>query len=66
MGAEYTKRRLPVELFWAGEFGDIDDAFAWEKRLQGWNHAKRVAFAEGGLEAVFGWQKRQRNAKSGR
>ncbi|WP_144796449.1 GIY-YIG nuclease family protein [Microbacterium paludicola] len=62
MGAEYTKRRLPVELFWCGEFDAIDEAFAWEKRLQGWSHAKRVAFAEGGLDAVIGWQKRQRAA----
>ena len=43
----------------------LDDAFAWEKRLQGWSHAKRVAFAEGGLEAVVGWQSRQRKAKRG-
>jgi len=59
LGAEYTKRRLPVELFWAGEFDGIDEAFAWEKRLQGWSHAKRVAFAEGGLDAVVGWSKRR-------
>ncbi|MCE7482351.1 MULTISPECIES: GIY-YIG nuclease family protein [Microbacterium] len=63
MGAEYTKRRLPVSLFWCGEFDGIDEAFAWEKRLQGWSHAKRVAFAEGGLDAVIGWQARQRREK---
>jgi predicted GIY-YIG superfamily endonuclease len=32
-GAEYTKRRLPVELVYAAEFDRIDEAFAWEKRL---------------------------------
>ena len=57
-GAAYTRRRLPVELFWSGEFDRIDEAFAWEKRLQGWSHAKRVAFAEGGLDAVIGWSKK--------
>ena len=65
MGSEYTKRRLPVELFWSGEFDRIDEAFAWEKRLQGWSHSKRVAFAEGGLDAVIGWSARERKrAKS--
>ena len=59
-GAAYTKRRRPVELFWAGEFERIDEAFAWEKRLQGWSHAKREAFAAGGLDAVVGWSARQR------
>ena len=49
-----------MELFWAGEFERIDEAFAWEKRLQGWSHAKREAFAAGGLDAVVGWSARQR------
>jgi putative endonuclease len=62
-GAAYTRRRLPVELYWAGEYDRIDEAFAWEKRLQGWSHAKRVAFAEGGLEAVIGWSARERRGR---
>ena len=60
MGSEYTKRRLPVELIWSGDFARIDDAFAWEKRLQGWSHAKRLAFIDGGLDAVRGWSARGR------
>ena len=28
MGSAYTKRRLPVELAWSGEFSRIDEAFA--------------------------------------
>jgi len=59
-GAAYTRRRLPVELYWHDELPRIDEAFAWEKRLQGWSHAKRVAFAEGGLDAVLGWSARAR------
>jgi putative endonuclease len=51
-GATYTRRRLPVELAWSGEFERIEDAYALEKRLQRWSHAKRVAFMEGGFEAV--------------
>lgn len=62
MGSAYTKQRLPVELAWSGEFSRIDEAFAWEKRLQGWSHAKRAAFIAGGLDAVIGWSARTRAA----
>ncbi|MBM7751723.1 hypothetical protein JOE53_000443 [Microbacterium laevaniformans] len=36
------------------------DAFAWKKRLQGWSHAKRLAYAQGGIDAVRGWSARHR------
>ena len=51
-GAEYTSRRLPVSIEWCGQFERIEDAFAFEKRLQGWSHAKRAAFIAGGFDAV--------------
>ena len=60
-GSAYTKRRLPVELLWSGEFARIDEAFAWEKRIQGWSHAKRLAFVEGGLDAVRRWSAKTRS-----
>ena len=60
MGSAYTKRRLPVTLAWTEEFARIDEAFAWEKRLQGWSHAKCAAFIEGGIDAVVGWSARRR------
>ena len=60
-GSAYT-RRLPVEMLWSEEFARIDEAFAWEKRIQGWSHAKRMAFVEGGLDAVVGWSRRTRAA----
>ena len=63
MGSTYTRRRLPVELIWSAEHERIDDAFAWEKRLQGWSHAKRMAFIEGGLDAVRGWSVNRRLAR---
>jgi len=65
-GAAYTKRRLPVELLWCAQTDRIDEAFGWEKRLQGWSHAKRLAFAEGGLDAVKGWSRREREGPTGR
>ena len=46
-GARYTARRLPVELVWAHEASRIDDAFALEKKIQGWSRAKREALVEG-------------------
>ena len=59
-GSAYTRRRLPVTLAWSGEYERIDDAFGWEKRIQGWSHAKREAFIAGGLDAVIGWSKAER------
>ena len=54
-GAAYTRRRLPVELVWHAQFERVDEAFGWEKRIQGWSHAKRAAFIAGGLDALRGW-----------
>jgi putative endonuclease len=61
-GSEYTRRRLPVTLIWSAEFERIDDAFAREKRIQGWSHAKRDAFVTGGHDAVRGWSRRTRSS----
>ena len=52
VGAEYTKRRLPVELAWAEEFESIADAYALEKRIQGWSRVKREALIRGDWEAI--------------
>ena len=46
-GCEYTKRRLPVKLVFAGEFERISEAFAFEKQVQGWSRAKRLALIQG-------------------
>ena len=45
-GAEYTKRRLPVELVFAEEFERVDEAYALEKRIQGWSRRKREALIQ--------------------
>ena len=47
--AAYTRprRRRPVELAWAGQFDRVDAAFAFEKQVQGWSRAKRIALIEG-------------------
>lgn len=42
-GANYTQKRLPVELVYQKEFDRIDDAFYREKQVQGWNRKKKEA-----------------------
>lgn len=61
-GSKYTGSRLPVRLAWAQEYERIDEAYAMEKRLQGWSHAKREALITHGLEGVRGWSARSRRA----
>ena len=50
--AIYTRRRLPVTLVWAAHFDRIDEAFALEKRVQGWSRAKRRALIDGRLDEL--------------
>ncbi|WP_245527715.1 GIY-YIG nuclease family protein [Aeromicrobium marinum] len=51
-GAEYTRRRLPVELVFAQETEKVSEAFALEKKVQGWSRAKREALIRGDFEAL--------------
>ncbi|QMW65697.1 GIY-YIG nuclease family protein [Mumia sp. ZJ1417] len=51
-GAAHTRRRRPVELVYAMEFERVDEAFAWEKRVQGWSRAKREALIRGDFAAL--------------
>ena len=49
-GANYTKRRLPVDLVYFEEFQRIDEAFYREKQVQGWSRKKKKALINGQLE----------------
>jgi putative endonuclease len=42
----YTHTRRPLRLVYAGEFDRVDEAIAFEKRLKGWSHKKKRAFAD--------------------
>jgi putative endonuclease len=42
----YTYSRRPLRLAYVGEFQWIAEAIAFEKRLKGWSHRKKRAFAE--------------------
>jgi putative endonuclease len=57
-GAEFTKRRLPVELVFSQEYDRVDEAFAMEKRIQGWGRAKREALISGELHRLPGLSKK--------
>ena len=47
VGANYTRKRRPVVLVFSEEYERIDNAFAREKQVQGWSHAKKLALIEG-------------------
>jgi putative endonuclease len=51
-GPLYTRRRRPVVLVWSGWFDSVAEAFAYEKRVQGWSRAKREALIRGDLGAL--------------
>lgn len=46
-GANFTKKRLPVELVYYEEYPRIDHAFYREKQIQGWMRKKKEALIEG-------------------
>ena len=45
--ANYTKKRLPVELIYFEEYSRIDEAFYREKQVQHWSRKKKEALIEG-------------------
>ena len=51
-GAAYTRKRRPVQLVWAAEFDRVEDAFAFEKQVQGWGRRKRQALIRGDFDAL--------------
>jgi putative endonuclease len=52
LGAMYTSRRLPVKLVYCEEYQKIAEAFAREKQIQGWSHAKRKALIESNFQKL--------------
>lgn len=43
LGANFTRKHLPVQLVYFEEFSRIDDAFYREKQIQGWSRKKKEA-----------------------
>ncbi len=70
LGAAYTRRRRPVELVWCADYDRVDEAFAMEKRIQGWSRAKRQALVDGDTDRLPGlasrsWTAQQERRRSG-
>jgi len=57
MGANYTRKRRPVELVYYEQYARIDVAFYREKQLQSWNRKKKEALMEGRLDDLPGLAK---------
>jgi len=47
LGANYTKKKLPIELIYYEEYSRIDEAFYREKQVQGWGRKKKIALIKG-------------------
>ena len=47
VGANYTRKKLPVNLVYFEEYNRIEDAFNREKQVQGWVKKKKIALIEG-------------------
>ncbi len=58
VGAAYTRRRRPVKLVFSAGFERIDEAYAFEKQVQGWSRAKRQALISGDWDGLPGLSKR--------
>ena len=51
-GANYTRKKLPVQLVYFEEFQRIEDAFYREKQIQGWTRSKKEALIEAASEEL--------------
>jgi putative endonuclease len=52
LGAVYTRKRRPVVLVWSAEFELVEEAFAFEKQVQGWGRRKREALINGEMDLL--------------
>jgi putative endonuclease len=52
VGANHTKKRLPVKLVYSEEYQRIATAFYREKQVQGWSRKKKEALIRGEYEKL--------------
>ncbi len=48
----YTSSRRPVDLIYSEGHPRIDEAITAERRIKGWSHAKKLAYAGGNFAAL--------------
>ena len=58
-GPAYTKRRRPARVVWSAQYDSIEQAFAYEKQIQGWARRKREALIRGDFELLPDLSSRQ-------
>ena len=57
LGANHTKKRLPVKLVYCEVFDQMKDAYRREKQIQGWSHRKKQALIEDNAEHLIEFSK---------
>ncbi|MFI5127856.1 MAG: GIY-YIG nuclease family protein [Candidatus Acidiferrales bacterium] len=53
-GADWTARRLPVEIVWTEAHDSLSSARTRENQLKRWSHAKKAALVQGSLRLRSG------------
>ena len=53
LGANHTKKHLPVKLVYCEYYDRVEDAFHREKQVQGWSRHKKQALMEGNKEKLI-------------
>ena len=51
-GANYTRKRTPVELVYFEEYPRIDEAYYREKQIQKWSRGKKEALIKGDIKVL--------------
>jgi putative endonuclease len=59
LGANFTRKRLPVKVVFCARTENVDEAFGWEKKIQGWSRAKKLALIEGRWSDLPGLSRRR-------
>jgi len=52
LGANFTRKFLPINLVYVEIFERIDQAFQREKQIQGWSHKKKAALIASDLNSL--------------
>ena len=59
----YTFKKRPVKLVYLSEFGDINEAISWEKRVKRWSRKKKEALIQGKFDVLPELSKRKKPFK---
>jgi putative endonuclease len=64
LGANHTRKRLPVKLIYCEFFEHVEDAFRREKQIQGWSRRKKEALINSDEQALIDFSKSYSNTAS--